>query len=241
MKRTHLLRVMIVGISAFPAIPLDAQISMGTRMGLSLSRIEPRSKDLPDAVRLMKEQMVATQGFDVTMPVEIIQGAHFAIQPELGVVMKGMSFDGPDGYHNELRLNYAELAILFKGRIEWGRIRGEAFLGPGFAYALTARSITSATSTSLASDGMVRQDDLGFPVGGMNICSGVGVSYRKGVPTFFLNYRYVYGLTDVLGKGFRFTDINGSTVGSIQGFTRSSVFSIGMLVPLKRPAAPVTP
>lgn len=229
-------RLGLTGLCMLGLMQLTAQVSIGTRVGISFSRIEMRSRDAPELVDLIEEDMVPSIGVDVVVPIELPQSRYFAVQPEIGVVMKGMAFENDNGPRSELRLNFAEIALLAKGRLRFGSWRGDLFAGPGFLYGLSVRTVQESSSSWVGEDFLLDFDETPMEISGINIAFGAGLSYGRGVPTFFLNYRYAYGLSDAFRNGLMFMDNNGAQIAEMNGYHRSSVISFGILVPLSRAA-----
>ncbi len=218
------------------AEPIQAQVSIGDRAGVSLftsgfGASEDRTTDL------LKKNTKNTIGISIGLPIEIMLGDHFALQPEIGYTMKGNKYAGSSEYEDLITLNYVDLTLLAKGRIGAGKVQGEVMLGPGLAYGLTARyRSTNPWYLSYFQDRTSDFPDTFLAPTEIFIAGGAGLSVALGVPRLILNYRYLYGITNIHSDDIVFTDINGATIDRIKEYNRGSIISLGFLIPLSRSA-----
>ena len=135
------LRTILSAGCALLLATLTAQSSIGLRGGATLSRMELRTSS-PNVItdRLMDE-MTISYGSAIAVPIELSISQNWAVQPEIGVITKGMAFADTSGNKETYRMNYADITVLLKRMIRFGDWRAELFAGPSFTYGLSVRYI----------------------------------------------------------------------------------------------------
>lgn len=230
------LRAMLLAAYISSVAALPAQVSIGQRIGVSSSTIKYKATHDQELLAAYEKDLARSTGVSIGVPLEVRLGDLFAMQMEPGFSMKGYGHRNGNG-SSELRLNYAELALLGKAILERGNIGGEVFCGPAVAYGVSIRSIYDTPSPEATStDELTSFNKSIFAPFQMDVMAGAGVRYRVGVPLLFIQYRYSLGLTGLFTGNIFFTDVNGNVLTDANARSRSSIVSIGITVPLSAAA-----
>lgn len=216
--------------------PLSAQVSIGNRVGVSMFK-GSFSADTDQWLVDVKQKSSSVTGASVAIPIEIKISDHFALQPEVGYTMKGNAYESFMESMTITKLNYVDLTLLAKGIIGSGKLKAELMLGPGFAYGSSVRQqVTQVPAWYYGSDRTSNFQDASLSSNEFYLAGGAGISYSIGIPRIFINYRYVYGITNIHGTVAHFNDITGSWTADIAQYNRGSIVSLGFLIPLSRSA-----
>lgn len=202
-----------------PSTVLQAQVSLGYRVGVGIFHVQ-----------LPSDSGTAVLGPAIAIPIEVPINTHFAIQPEIGYAMKGLKEEGGGGVHYETRFNYGDIALLGKYTYGNDRLRLEAFAGPGLGYLFSVRGIRTVDAYESSN---IDQVDRGSATRmhrfDPSLVGGAGVELACGVPHFFFNYRYVFGLS-------RLFELQPYGAVMPEAYNRGHVVSLGILIPIGRDA-----
>jgi len=198
-SKTVLLSVLV----ALSAAELSAQISLGIRGGLNLSKWS-----------LNDEAKKEIEGFDLENINALLLGAlveirlsnNLAIQPEVNFIQKGSRLVAvetapvPIKVEGTTTLNYVEVPLLLKVGTGFGVGRFDVLLGPSFGYALSGKrkfKATVAGQTETETENVdfdeddIARTDVGAQVGA-SLGLGLGSSAR-----LFVDGRYLLGFSNL--------------------------------------------
>lgn len=223
-----LLLLVLIGIQA----QLHAQVSIGPRGGISIFTTA-FSSDLDDVAGQLNENTEQIEGISAALAIEVMLGDHIALQPEVGYTMKGASYRVTNMILTN-QLNYADLTLLWKGRIGRGRLQPAIFAGPGIGVGITARQILQRAGGFGGSDQSSNFEGTLFAPTEFYLAGGAGFSYTTGNSRLFLNYRYLHGTSNIYRKPIVAIDVTGAYIGEVMEHNRGSIISIGCLIPLSR-------
>lgn len=151
----------LAALGLLAAAPCQAQVSIGARAGVSLFNLIYSSTTVgrPELDRLTATAQ-PMRGFAPAVSVEVMLGERFAVQAELGYVLKGPVFDDASR-RNETRLNCGEAALLAKALLGRGKIKVHLFGGPAWGHVFSIRSIIKDHGVTVQ-DSTTRKNDLGL-------------------------------------------------------------------------------
>ncbi len=246
-------RVLPLFIAAALAASTDAQVSIGNRIGWSISH---QVSDDAETQKLLETNNNALLGMSMGLILETRIKPFIAAQLEFGLTQKGHQTREAkqDGY-SRLRLNYGEAQFLAKGIIGKGPAKLNVLAGISFGRGLVGilRTTNKAVEDStmninqgdttyaytyfLDESSSLRDFDEG--VENLNrvewsLVGGLGASFDLGRSRVFLEGRYVYGLTSIYNPGK-----DGVTLPDI--FNRSILINFGYLVQLNDPKSKTPP
>ena len=213
-----------------------AQVSIGNRGGVSMFKTGFSGGDDDDRLNDLRKNSLSTIGISIALPIEMMLTDHFGLQPEIGYTMKGKSYEGLQQSSRTTKLNYLDFTLLAKGRIGPGKFQGEVMLGPGIAAGITVREITRGSYWYPFSNSTADFADTFLTRTELFLTGGAGFSFAFGAPRIFINYRYVYGITNIYDESIPFVDINGELISRVKEYNRGSIISLGFLVPLSKSA-----
>ncbi len=229
------------------AASTDAQVSIGNRLGWSISHLE---SDDSKTQELLEKDKTTLLGMSMGLIVESKIKPYIAAQMEFGLTQKGHQIKEAkqDGY-SRLRLNYGEAQFLAKGIIGKGPTKLNVLAGVSFGRGLVGieRTTNKAVedSTMVINQGdttysytffLDEESDLrDFDDGVENLnrvewsfVGGLGASFELGRSRVFVEGRYVHGLTSINNPAK-----DGITPPDV--FTRSILIQFGYLVQLGEP------
>lgn len=235
------------------ALPATAQVSIGNRLGWSISHLESDDADTQEALEKDKTTLL---GMSMGLIVESKIKPFLAAQLEFGLTQKGHQQNEAkqDGY-KRLRLNYGEAQFLAKGIIGNGPTKLNVLAGVSFGRGLigiertTTRAIEDSTMNINQGDTTYTYTyfldeasglrDFDDGVENLNrvewsLVGGLGASFDLGRSRVFVEGRYVHGLTSINNpaeKGITPPDV----------FNRSILIQFGYLVQLNDPKSKTPP
>ena len=127
----------------------------------------------------------------------------FAIQPEVLYARRGSQFKvGSDDFYIQQRtqINYVEIPILLKAGFAAGPVRLDVLAGPSWSYALDGEVTTKTQIPFLGTSESV--DEIDFDSNSdikrteWSAQAGVSLSAGIGNSRFFIDGRYLYGITN---------------------------------------------
>jgi len=229
------------------AASTDAQVSIGNRLGWSISHLESDDAATQEQLETNKTTLL---GMSMGLLVESRIKPFIAAQLEFGLTQKGHQINEAkqDGY-SRLRLNYGEGQFLAKGIIGKGPTKLNVLAGVSFGRGLigiertTNKAVEDSTMNINQGDTtytytyfLDEESDLrDFDDGVENLnrvewsfVGGLGASFDLGRSRVFVEGRYVHGLTSINNPGK-----DGVTPPDI--FNRSILIQFGYLVQLNDP------
>lgn len=259
----HVKRLLPLSLAAFITVPTVAQVSIGNRMGLSISHHETSDNKFIDPVG---DGTSPLTGASVALIVESKIKPFIAAQVELGLTQKGRQISEPNlkDYYR-MRLNYGEGQFLAKGIVGKGPTKLNILAGISFGRGLVAAELGEFTETDTITvrglvSGTVDGDTMTFfqdttflrtrtytdrylpfekdrkgalALTEWSFVGGLGVSFDLGQSRLFVEGRYVHGLTTIHNGKLDEPDV----------FNRSILIQFGYLVQLNDPKknAPAKP
>jgi Outer membrane protein beta-barrel domain len=136
----------------------------------------------------------------------------FAIQPEVNYVQRGdkktsvftLPFISNIETTNEVRINYLEIPVMLKGGFKVGPARLDLLAGPSLSLAMSGTDKTKIVTTNLITNTTSEDsytNDLDFEQdiqkSDVNLQGGAMLSFALGGSRFFVDGRYIYGLTNL--------------------------------------------
>jgi hypothetical protein len=207
----------------------SAQVSIGARAGLSLSKLIYSFQGLSINTDRLPE-------FTGGIPVEIKLSNYFALQPELNFITKGgksSSSDSFNGYsyssESHVKINYLELPVFAKFSVGNEKIKLDLFAGPVLGYGLSGSSYSKFVSNGSVSEDSQTLDFENDSISRIDfsINIGAGTSLTVGANRLFFDIHYQAGLSNMdTSQSF-----NGSSNDSSVK-NNNIIFTIGMLTPL---------
>jgi hypothetical protein len=238
-------RLLPLFIAATFAASTDAQVSIGNRLGLSISHQE--SSDALAKDSLEKDQNTLL-GMSTALCLEVKVKPFIAVQAEFGLTQKGHQIkeEKQPGYQRT-RLLYADAAILAKGIIGKGPTKLNVLAGASFGRGMVGIHRTYQQDTlvdvqnSAASIIDFDKDNDKVNPAEWSLIGGLGASFDLGRSRVFVEGRYVSGLTSYTSDK---KQADGSTLAEITN--RSILIQFGYLVQLNdpkndKPVKPETP
>ena len=226
-----------------------AQVYLGNRGGVSIGKqyFAVGSAPLGAETEEYRSQLL---GGNAAVTVEWPLTDHVSLQTDWGYTEKG--FLVPAGNRvatarKLFRLGYADLSVMIKWSALSGGMRPEFFIGPMVARTLRLRDESGspfvleedAMSTSFF-NGENRAVDHLAPWE-FSAVAGAGFIIQPGVARIHLNYRYIYGLTNIFEDDMVYADVNGAVIRSADQANRTHLITIGWSIPLSREAWDETP
>lgn len=212
--------------------PLWAQTTrVGLRGGVNLARWY-----FEDDTDIDKDWIKDLPGLYIAAPVEVEVSNHFAVQPELAFVRKGVRLNYEDSdeastfkIDARTKLDYLSLDMLLKGKFGTDILQFYAVGGPGIAYAtkgkvameLTAGNGTTTTEEETADIDFKEDNVSRFD---FSMLFGAGIEVPLGTGNFVLDARYNLGLQNLN------TDDDATPQQKI--FNRGVMFSAGFIIPI---------
>ncbi len=238
-------RILPLFIAASLSASTDAQVSIGNRLGVSISHQE---SDDTETQKLLEQDQNVLLGMSTALCLEVKIKPFIAVQTEFGITQKGhqVKEEKQPGY-NRTRLLYADAALLAKGIIGNGPAKLNILAGTSFGRGMVGiqRSYIQDTLENIPNSyaeiiDFDKDNDLVNPVE-WSLIGGLGASFDLGNSRLFVEGRYVNGLTSYNSDK---KQPDGSTLPGV--FNRSILIQFGYLVQLndpksKAPAKPEAP
>lgn len=136
----------------------------------------------------------------------------FAIQPEIALAQRGWKntsvlsiplISNIETTESE-RINYAEIPLMMKAGFGIGPVRLDILAGPSFSLAISGKRTTTIKTTNLITNTTNEEsdtDDLEFDQdykkADLNLQGGAALSFRLGGTRFFVDGRYLYGVSNL--------------------------------------------
>lgn len=238
-------RLLPLFVAATLAASTDAQVSIGNRLGVSISHQE---SDDAEMQKILEKDNNALLGMSTALCLEVKIKPFIAAQMEFGITQKGHQIkeEKQPGY-NRIRLLYADAALLAKGIIGKGPAKLNILAGASFGRGMvgiqrqyvqdTLVDVPNSTASIIDFD---KDNDVVNPVE-WSLIGGLGASFDLGTSRLFVDGRYISGLTSYASDK---KQSDGTTLPGI--FNRSILIQVGYLVQLndpkgKTPAKPDAP
>ncbi len=201
---------------------LSAQIAIGPKAGINLATIG--GDDAPDDVK-------SIVGFQFGAAAEISVNEMISVQPELLYFQKGAKAEGSEEiygttieYTSTQMLNYFEIPLLLK--LKFGAEDGPRFfatVGPSFGFGLGGKWETETTvnGETEKDDGDIDFEDDKIKKLDLGASIGAGAEFAAGPGNFFVDVRYLLGLTTTDDSDFD-QDVKHRGIG----------ISVGYLIPI---------
>jgi hypothetical protein len=178
---------------------LAQETTIGLRLGVNASKfkIEGGNSSI--------QNIMAVNAF---VPVNIPISGNFSLQPEFGVIQKGVkstAFDGDYSAKIKQKLTYVEMPVLAKYTMQLiPKLQASAFLGPSLGYCLTGKvkywendagTISEETEKTDFKRDNIRRIDLGFNI-------GAAAFYELGDGNVTFDIRLQPGISDLNKASF---------------------------------------
>ena len=136
----------------------------------------------------------------------------FAIQPELNYVQRNwkntavftLPFITKIETTTKTQVQYVEVPLLLKGGFNLGPVRLDVLAGPSFSLAVKGKDDIAVTTTNLFNNTSTtttntQEHDLeqDYKKSDINAQAGAALSFQLGGSRFFVDGRYIYGLTNL--------------------------------------------
>ncbi len=226
-----------------------SQVYLGNRGGVSIGKqyFAVGSAPLGTAAEKYRSQLM---GGNAAVTIEWPLTDHVGLHTDLGYTEKGFLIPAGSPAQSARRLfriGYADLSLLFKWSALSGGLRPEFFIGPMVARTLRLRDESGSPFVVEEDDqtftwhyGENRAEDHLAPWE-FSAVAGAGFIIQPGVARIHLNYRYIYGLTNIFEDGMVYVDVNGSVIRSADQANRTHLITLGWSIPLSREAWDETP
>jgi Outer membrane protein beta-barrel domain len=177
-------------------------------------------------------------GVQAGLVAEFRANNNFALQTGLDWVQRGYRFEFEEaflGINNSIKsntvVNYVDIPVLAKLGVGKGPVRVDLLVGPSIGYAVSGKDkstytfggVTETEETKLFSE----EDDTdeGYNRFELQAQAGAMLSVNFGSTSFFVDGRYLHGLTNLL-------DEEGTGDDDVRGRNRGAAFSAGLLFKL---------
>ena len=226
-----------------------AQVSIGHRVGVSLSRWVVTGGSSTDAQEWNKAQKLVP-GLSLELPVEVSIKRHLMLSSGVAFIQKGYQFKGSS--KQQYRSNYFQVPLTVGWAFDRHRFRFTPSIGGAFGMNVRGTGVWRFEDSSNSSwtFPIGRMDDKGYsnriPDTEWSMLARLGIAYRWDHSALTLDLSYQYGLSNAM-YDFVFTDINGNPIddrGNIpipQARQRTCVVQFGYQLSLGKGHSPGIP
>ncbi len=226
-----------------------SQVYIGNRGGVSIGKQYFAVGSAPLGTQAEKYRSQPLGG-NAAVTIEWPLTDHLGLQTDFGYTEKGFLIPAGSPAQSArrlFRLGYADLSVMAKWSALSGGLRPEFFIGPMVARTLRLRDESGSPFVLAEDDGYTtffngenRAEDHLAPWE-FSAVAGAGFIIQPGVARIHMNYRYVYGLTNIFEDGMVYADVNGSVIRSADQANRTHLVTVGWSIPLSREAWDETP
>ncbi|MEN0006281.1 MAG: porin family protein [Bacteroidota bacterium] len=204
---------------------VDAQISIGPKAGINIATLNGFPLGDDDDVDLRYATFL-----NIGAVAEIPLKDRLFIQPEISFIQKGLLAESEDSSFDDkavLRLNYLDINALVKYKYLGETVGGYLGIGPYVGYAMSgivkSEVNVGGTTVETETDLELGEDESGFNRFDFGFTFGGGLVVPiENLPEFFLDVRYLLGITNLNDDDTDDADVSNRGI----GITVGALFSL---------------